>query len=230
MATDFTRPLSQPDDLRERLIDAGLELLDRRGPAELTVRRIAQAAQTSTMGVYTKFGGRTGILQAIYLRGFERLRVALETAPELGDADPIRRILGLALAYRRFALANAALYAFMFERPVRDFDPSPALRRQALEATFGLLVAAVAHATTRGALPDTDPAHTSYLVWSLTHGMVSLELTHTARSPLPGWFLDTDQARERVLVDGLQATLTGLRRRNGHEPDQRGTSTTGSPW
>jgi hypothetical protein len=31
MAADFAQPLSQPDDLRERLIDAGLGLPDSHG-------------------------------------------------------------------------------------------------------------------------------------------------------------------------------------------------------
>jgi AcrR family transcriptional regulator len=200
----------QPEDLRERLIAAGLGVLDADGPAELTVRRIAEVAGSSTMGVYTKFGGRAGVLEAIYRRGFDLLRVALGAVPEAGD--PLGHIVDLALAYRRFALANGALYAFMFERPVPDFDPGPGLRREALDTTFGLLVAAVRQAMARGALPDVDAVRTSYLVWCVVHGMVSLELTHAVRSPLPGWFLDSAEAGERILLDGVRATLEGLRR------------------
>jgi AcrR family transcriptional regulator len=202
-----------PDDLRERLVAAGLLVLDRHGPAELTVRRIAEVAGSSTMGVYTKFESRAGILEAIYRRGFQLLRAALAAVPE--DPDPLRRILDLALAYRRFALANVALYAFMFERPVPDFDPSPALRREALETTFRMLVEAVRGAAARGALPDGDPVRTSYLLWCVLHGMVSIELTHAVRSPLPGWFLDTPEAGERILLEGVQAMLHGLR---GEQP------------
>lgn len=200
--------MAHPDDLRERLVAAGLLVLDRHGPAELTVRRIAEVAGTSTMGVYTKFESRAGILEAIYRRGFQLLRAALAAVPE--RPDPVRRILDLALAYRRFALANVALYAFMFERPVPDFDPAPALRREALETTFGMLVEAVRSAAERSALPDGDAVRTSYLVWCVLHGIVSIELTHAVRSPLPGWFLDTPEAGERILLDGLQATLAGL--------------------
>ncbi len=202
-----------PDDLRERLVAAGLLVLDRHGPAELTVRRIAEVAGSSTMGVYTKFESRAGILEAIYRRGFQLLRAALAAVPE--DPDPLRRILDLALAYRRFALANVALYAFMFERPVPDFDPSPALRREALETTFRMLVEAVRGTAARGALPDGDPVRTSYLLWCVLHGMVSIELTHAVRSPLPGWFLDTPEAGERILLEGVQAMLHGLR---GEQP------------
>jgi AcrR family transcriptional regulator len=193
---------SPPDDLREQLVAAGLRVLDEQGPADLTVRQIAEAAGSSTMGVYTKFGSRAGILEAIYRRGFELLRAALGATPE--TADPVRHVLDLARAYRRFALANPGLYAFLFEQPVPDFDPSPALRVEALDTTFGLLVAAVQRATAQGALPDNDPVHTSVLVWCMAHGMVSLELTRAARSPLP-----TPEAGERILLDGVQATLLG---------------------
>ncbi|HEX8131834.1 MAG TPA: TetR/AcrR family transcriptional regulator [Actinomycetes bacterium] len=209
MATPSAAPAPERDELRERLVDAGLELLDRHGPAELTVRRIAEAAGTSTMGVYTKFGGRTGVLEAIYRRSFELLREALGAVPPDGDA--IRHVLDLALAYRRFAIANPALYAFMFEQPVPDFGPSPSLRAEVLDATFGLLVAAVQRAAAQGALPDGDPVHTSVLVWCLAHGMVSLELTHAARSPQPGWLPDGPEAGERILLEGVRATLLGHR-------------------
>jgi AcrR family transcriptional regulator len=204
-----TPPAPQPDELRERLVDAGLELLDQHGPAELTVRRIAEAAGTSTMGVYTKFGGRTGVLEAIYRRGFELLRAALGAVPRADDA--IRHILDLALAYRRFAIANPALYAFMFEQPVPDFDPNPSLRVEVLDSTFGLLVTAVQRASEQDALLDGDPVHMSVLVWCLAHGMVSLELTHATGGPQPGGFPASPEAGERILLDGVRATLLGQR-------------------
>jgi AcrR family transcriptional regulator len=209
MATPTTSSASQPDELRERLVDAGLELLDRHGPAELTVRRIAEAAGTSTMGVYTKFGGRTGVLEAIYRRGFELLRAALGAVPPGEDA--VGHVLDLALAYRRFAIANPALYAFMFEQPVPDFDPDPTLRVEVLDTTFGLLVTAVRRASAQGALPAADPVHTSVLVWCLAHGMVTLELTRAAGGPRPGGFPAGPAAGERLLLDGVRATLLGQR-------------------
>jgi AcrR family transcriptional regulator len=214
--------------VRDRLVAAGLRVLAD-SPAALTVRRIAQVAGTSTMGIYTCFGGRTGILEAIYLSGFEALRAALAGGPSglaegpsglagarsgLAGApsggDPVDRILGLALAYRRFALGNPALYAFMFERPVPDFDPAPALRRAALGLTFDPLVDAVRDAAAAGAVRAGDPVATAYLLWTVAHGAVSLELTHAVRSPLPGWFVDSPEAGARVYLDGLRTALAGL--------------------
>ncbi len=186
---------------RERFVAAGLGVLREHGAAELTVRRVAQLADASTMGIYSSFGSRLGMLEAVYRRGFELLRDELATVP---PGPAAARILGLARAYRRFALDNPALYALMFERPLPDFDPSTALRSQMLGATFDLLTGEVAR------LHDGDPVRPAYLIWTAVHGLTSLELTHAVRSPLPGWFVDSPEAGEAVLDDGVRAVLAGL--------------------
>jgi AcrR family transcriptional regulator len=193
------------------LVTAGLLVLRQRGAAELTVRRVAEVADSSTMGIYTGFGGRAGMLEAIYRRGFELLQQALTTADS--PAGPVafpERVLALTTAYREFALGNPALYSLMFERPLPDFDPSHELRSEALAMTFGPLVDAVTQAQRAGLIAGDDPIRPSYLVWTAIHGIVSIELTHAARTPLPGWFLDSPQVGYDVLVDGVRAMLTGL--------------------
>jgi hypothetical protein len=109
------------------------------------------------------------------------------------------RILALALAYRDFALANPALYALMFERPLPTFDPSHQARAEALGMTFTLLTDELAGAV-----------RSAYLIWTAIHGIVSIELTHAVRSPLPGWFIDSPEVGAQVLREGVQALLTGL--------------------
>jgi AcrR family transcriptional regulator len=213
MARAVSDPLGD-QGLRERLVSAGLDALNDDGPAELTVRRVAELAGSSTMGIYTQFGGRSGMLEAIYRRGFELLRARLVTAFDdlTGPAahDISERIVAIALAYRRFALDNPALYAFMFERPLPAFDPSPQLRAEALGMTFRLLTDEVHRAQAAGLVAGDDPVRPAYLLWTTMHGITSIELTHAARSPLQGWFLDSPDAGERVYVDGVHALLAGL--------------------
>ncbi|WP_203904077.1 TetR/AcrR family transcriptional regulator [Virgisporangium aliadipatigenens] len=192
-------------DLRERFIAAGLRVLHGHGAAELTVRRVAEQAGSSTMGIYSRFGGRNGMLEAVYRRGFEQLRAALVDVPAGED-----RIVGLALAYRRFALGSPALYALMFERPLPDFDPSPQLRADALGMTFTLLVDEVRQAQQRGTLPGDAPDRPAYLLWTAMHGLTSIELTHADHRPLPGWLIDSTESGEKVLTEGVRAVLSGL--------------------
>ncbi len=199
-----TRSLVKTD----HLINSALELLAAEGAASLRVRRIAEAAGVSTMAVYSGFGSLQGLLEQLYKRGFSLLEDEMKRANTTDQ--PIAAIEALGLAYRRFALGNPGLYALMFEHPLLDFDPSPALRQQALETTFGMLIEAVERAQEDQQVTQMDSTRLAYLLWITTHGAVSLELTHSIRSPLPGWFLDSETAGRAVFLEALRATLAGL--------------------
>jgi AcrR family transcriptional regulator len=70
---------------RERLIDAGTHLLDSEGPEALQARKVAAEIGTSTMAVYTHFGGMNGLLEVIVATSFERFGAALASAPTADD-------------------------------------------------------------------------------------------------------------------------------------------------
>jgi AcrR family transcriptional regulator len=192
------------EELRERLVVAALRVAAEHGLAELTVRRMAEAAGTSTMAVYSRFGGRAGVLEALYRRAFTMLREAFETAPRSGD-----RLIGLALAYRAFALENPPRYSFMFERPLVDFEPGLQLRSETLQDSFGPLIGAVRELS--GDVPA-DAVRASYCLWSVMHGLVGLEIADVLGTPLPGWGIVAPQegAAERMYVAGVRAMLVGL--------------------
>ena len=156
---------------RDTLLKAALRLLEERGPGALRVRDVAAATDKSTMGVYTHFGSKQGLLEQLYLHGFERLEEQLRTVP--AEADGLQGLLHFALAYREFALGNEALYGLMFERATPDFVPSDASRMAGL-GTFEMLVTRIADWR-----PDfSDPAADAHLVWAAMHGLVSIELMH----------------------------------------------------
>jgi AcrR family transcriptional regulator len=160
-----------PSTTRETLLDAALRLLEERGPGSLRIRDLATAAEKSTMGVYTHFGSKQGLLEQLYLHGFRRLEDRLNSVPT--DGQGRQELLEFALAYRTFALENEALYGLMFERASPDFVPSDASRLAAL-STFEMLAARVAEWW-----PDLiEPAAAAHLLWATMHGLVSIELTH----------------------------------------------------
>ncbi|MEU4231815.1 TetR/AcrR family transcriptional regulator [Nonomuraea sp. NPDC026600] len=198
-------------ELRGDLLEAAVRVLREQGAPHLTLRRVAEQARTSTMGIYTCFGGRAGLLEAVYRYGFDVLQEMLLGSLD-GHAEPRDRIMAVACGYREFALADPALYALMFERPLPDFDPSPELRQDALGRTFSLLTEAI------GATGSEDPTRMAYLVWTTIHGLVSIELTCSGRSPLPGWFVDSREEGGRVLADGVSTLLRGMRQPDGDLP------------
>src|SRR5688500_18424665 len=130
-----------PSTTRETLLVAALRLLEERGPGALRIRDLAAAAEQSTMGVYTHFGSKQGLLEQLYLHGFQRLENQLNGVPSNGEGR--RELLAFALAYRAFALDNDALYGLMFERGTPDFVPSDASRLAGL-STFEMPATRVA--------------------------------------------------------------------------------------
>jgi AcrR family transcriptional regulator len=156
---------------RETLLEAALRLLEERGPGALRVRDLSEAVGKSTMGVYTHFGSKQGLLEQLYLHGFSRLEDRLKTVPSAGNGR--QELLAFALAYREFALDNEALYGLMFERATPDFVPSDDSRMAGLK-TFEMLSERIADWQ-----PDlADPAPSAHLVWAAMHGLVTIELMH----------------------------------------------------
>jgi len=193
-----TADLDRPP-LRDQLLDAALDLLAASGPAAVRVRDVAERAGCSTMGVYTCFGSKDGLLEALYAYGFEQLEQALAAVPHV--PDPAAHVLHMALAYRRFALDQPALYALMFERAMPDFTPSPPARLASL-ASYQRFAAACAPL---GAPPE----WAAYVLFCTAHGLVSLELTHRRwGGPIMPILQPFDP--EQTFRRGLEALLRGL--------------------
>ena len=124
------------------------------------------------MGLYSRFGGKDGVVDELYAEGFERLITAMKANPVTDDtlAD-LRRC---ATCYRETALANATHYMVMFGGAVPGFVPSDASHAIAHDA-FGGLVAKVARCTDAGVLVG-SPDEIAEVLWGSIHGLVMLEL------------------------------------------------------
>jgi AcrR family transcriptional regulator len=154
-------------------VAAASELLDEAGPEALTVRAIAHRAGCSTMVVYSHFGGKDGVVEALYVQGFERLGAVLRGIRHTGD--PVADLQRLGRAYRRFALDHPTSYRVMFTRAVPDFEASPAAAALA-SATLDVLAERVARAVDAGSLGPGEPRQLAACLWAAIHGAVSLEL------------------------------------------------------
>ncbi|MGO4634137.1 TetR/AcrR family transcriptional regulator [Streptomyces sp. 2RAF24] len=161
------------DAVRTTILDRSIDLLVSEGPAALTMRRIAADIGSSTKVLYTMFGGKEGLIDALYREGFARLRRAQAAVPRAGD--PLVHLTRLGQAYRAHALAEPAYYRVMFEQPVPGFRPSPDALAVA-EGAFETSAAAVAACMAAGVFRPGDTHELSKLLWAASHGAVSLEI------------------------------------------------------
>jgi AcrR family transcriptional regulator len=157
------------------MLDAAGAVLHSDGPQALTTRRLADAVGTSTQAIYTLFGGKEGIVRAMYREGFERLEQCLVDVPT--SSSPPDYLLGLGRAYRTAALRSPHYYDVMFGRPVPEFEPRADDVERSL-ATRRMLTGGIIGCIDSGMLEaDSDPEVVSAFLWAVAHGLVSLELT-----------------------------------------------------
>lgn len=161
----------RPATTREpSVLDAAEQLLRAEGPHGLSLRRIAELAGTSTQAVYTQFGGKAGLADALYREGYRRLDERLAGVDT--ELDPLDRVRALSEAYRANALEHPHLYEVMTGRPVPEYDPPLASRRRA-RRTLQPVIDALAEAVARGELVG-DPREIARRMWAAGHGFVSL--------------------------------------------------------
>jgi AcrR family transcriptional regulator len=160
------------DEFRNRLLEVASKLLASAGPESLTVRRIAAEAGCSTQVIYTMFGSKEGLAEALYLEGFERFRRRLEAVPNRGD--PLEHLIALGPAYREAALAEPGYYSLMFERAIPGFVPSERARTLA-RAALNIVDRVVADCISAGYLVPTQPRKIADALWAAAQGALSLE-------------------------------------------------------
>lgn len=158
--------------MKGELLEAASALLVEGGPDALRARAVAERAQTSTMAIYSHFGGMDGLWDAMYREGFEVLHRAQRA---VRTPQGRRRVAALCRAYRRVALGYPGHYAVM-TATTRSFTPSAA-SLVAARSTFEVLVEAVVAASDR---PPPDAEAIAHVVFATCHGMISLELAGLA--------------------------------------------------
>jgi AcrR family transcriptional regulator len=182
--------------VQRELVSAAEAVLVRDGPGGVTVRAVAAQAGIAPMGVYNRLGGKEGLVDALLVMGFDRLRASVEAGHE---PDMLDRLRACGMRYREFALASRHFYAIMFEDAIPRGHESAEVAEHAA-AAFGALVRNVEAAAAAGRIAAEDPREVAQQIWSAVHGAVALELKGLVLTPDPA-------ATYRAAVDTM---LRGL--------------------
>lgn len=145
-------------DVREQLIRGAIRLISDEGPSDLSVRRLAQAADRTTMCIYTKFAHRRGLLSAVYERTARTLLDRLDAAAGEGVA-------ALADEYRQAADEAPGLYALLFEQPLSALELPSDVRSELVADVTGRIAGEL------GYNPDRARG-VATLTWATMHGLI----------------------------------------------------------
>ncbi|NUT21842.1 MAG: TetR/AcrR family transcriptional regulator [Hamadaea sp.] len=154
-----TRVLDGLTPRAREIVQVARELLEREGPAALSMRRLGDQIGIRASSIYEHLRDKDALEAALISVGFEEQAELFARAVQ-GAANPI---LALTSAYRDFARRQPNLYRLMTERALRHDLLAPGVEEAAalplLHATGG----------------DHEQARA---IWAFAHGMVILELNH----------------------------------------------------
>ncbi|OBH81844.1 TetR family transcriptional regulator [Mycobacterium scrofulaceum] len=199
--------------VRDEMLRAAVDLLHENGPDALQTRKVAGAAGTSTMALYTHFGGMRGLIAEVAEEGLRQFDAAL-AVPETDD--PVADLFVIGAAYRRYAIKHPHMYRLMFGSTSAHGINAPAGNVLTLTVaeierdipSFAHVVRAMRRSIIAGRItacaPDDDPTivATAAQFWSQVHGFVMLELA--------GFYGDDGAAVAPVLVSMFTNLLVAL--------------------
>lgn len=168
------RPRQHDEATRVALLDAAERLIEEHGPDAASVRGVAEALGTTTRAVYSVFGSKDGMLEALAARLFDFLIVAIDDCP-LTD-DPLSDLVEASVrGFRRTACEHPALHGLVFLRVIPDLRLGDHFNSTASQA-FTRLEAMMQRLSDQDMLGTTKPADAAVTLHALTEGLASMEL------------------------------------------------------
>ena len=184
-STDRAKKPYHHGDLRNALLEAGLQILDHEGIAAVTLRAIAARAGVSHAAPAHHFGNLKGLMTALAAIAFGRLYESIEAAMDAAPKQPIDQLRAAGRGYVRFAECNPGLFRLMFTASLLD-DADPDLRHASGRAYQQLLDIAAPAAAQRGGRSADDVSAVALQIWCTVHGFAHLLLEGQIAAPPSG--------------------------------------------
>jgi len=99
---------------RDRIRDAAVELMGRKGIAGTTTQDIARRASCSQAAIYKYWESKDALAQDTFDDSHRRLIQAMESGAQRGRTA-VERVFGTLMGFLAFARTNPAEYAFLFQ-------------------------------------------------------------------------------------------------------------------
>jgi AcrR family transcriptional regulator len=195
--------MRKPTDLRQKVLDASLALIEEGGLDRLSMREVARKAGVSHQAPYHHFGDREAILAAIAGEGFSKLEQALvRAAAAQAGSKPAKAVEAMGRAYVEFALRHPAYFQAMFRADAVPLDRYPEARKRE-DGAFGTLVEGIDRALANQ--PSEVRRSIAVACWAMVHGLATLILEGSLARKV-----GVPKARQKQLADEVIGTFSSL--------------------
>ena len=183
----MTPKISDPvraSETEAAILEAARDLLAEGGLEAVSMRSVAGRVGLSATAIYNYFENKGDLVRQVVHQGFERFAGYLQDAVKDLPKGSRERMRAHGRAYLRFALENREYFRVIFAAhgEAGDMDELPA------GGGYPMFRQAVAEAMEAGAIRQADPDLVVLYLWTLVHGLVTLQLAFepNARCPHSG--------------------------------------------
>jgi AcrR family transcriptional regulator len=189
--------------VRERILDAALEVFATEGVDGVTMRALADAIEYSPPVIYAHFRDKDAIIEELCYR---QLRTLAQAFANFRALDPVERIRQIGYVYTDFAIDHPSHFRFLFMNQHSYAKTDDVAKDDPQQNAYAFLRQSVEEGIAAGVFrPEfADAEELAQLCWGSAHGLVALHNTKGHAS-----WIDWRDARTtaRRLID---ATLNGL--------------------
>ena len=188
-------------DLRNALIEAGVEILEEEGNSALSLRKVARKVGVSHAAPYRHFANKEILIAAIADEGYQKLEEQMKEAAAQFPDGSNAQLIELGWAYIQFALENPNHLRVMFT----DFSKACELETG---NSFDLLVQTIKAGQEANDVVAGDAMPLALTLWATVHGLATLLIENKIPAVSLGIISAEDVARAC-----LQTSYEGLRKK-----------------
>lgn len=196
-------------DLRNALIEAGIQLAADGGPDAVGIRPAARLVGVTHTAAYRHFGDGGELLEAVRDHLLDHLasamRESISSIPSTGDpaTRAVQRLQAIARAYIEVAPSSPGL----FRTATSHAGLPPMVTTDARPSGFGMLVHVLDDLVETGVLAAERRPHADVVAWSAVHGFARL-LADGPLHELPPADREVAAARVIEMISNTYARLT----------------------
>ena len=165
-------PVDSRNSLRDRLIEAGIAILEEEDERALTLRRVAKRVAVSHMAPYRHFADKMALLSAIAASGFDALAMEMAAGRDAFPDNPREAMLEIGRRYVHFGTEHPAQLSLMFSNLLAQGNDETL--SAAASRTYEIHLGVVTQAMQAGVLKEDDPERVAHSTWAMIHGLATL--------------------------------------------------------
>ncbi len=162
-------------DLKNALIEAGVEILAKEGVSGLSLRKVALKAGVSHSAPYAHFVDKQALIAAISTEGFRQLYERVSGVTQKYKSQPAKQLIEVAWAYVQFAMDDPDRFKVMFSAVLEKEKEYPEFVAES-QRNFQLVKMIVEANQASGQLRSGPSELVALSAWGIVHGFVMLLL------------------------------------------------------